>query len=69
MEYIVLSGAKEGLKELEEKVTEHLRKGWKPVGGIAFNVGYPYQAMAIAKRPKEKIESPKPKNISSDDYY
>ena len=74
MEYIVLSGSKEGIKELEEKVTSHLKKGWKPVGGIAFNIGYPYQAMAIAKKPKEekqekRTEAAKPKNISSDEYY
>lgn len=76
MEYKVLAGTEEGIKELEIKVTDHLNKGWKPIGGIAFNLGYPYQAMAIAKKPK-KQEIPtrkenadkKPSNISSDDYY
>lgn len=45
--------SKNGFQELEDKVSRHLNQGWKPIGGIAFNAGYPYQAMA-------KIEEVKP---------
>ena len=34
-----------GFKELEQKVTKLLNRGWKPVGSISFNQGYCYQAM------------------------
>jgi hypothetical protein len=44
-EYKVASGAA-GFKELEETVSKMLNEGWKPVGGIGFNAGFPYQAMA-----------------------
>ncbi|EAT13092.1 DUF1737 domain-containing protein [Bermanella marisrubri] len=44
-EYKVVSGP-EGLPQLEKRVTEYLNKGWKPVGGVGFNAGFPYQAMA-----------------------
>jgi hypothetical protein len=44
-EYKVASGAT-GFKELEETVSKMLNEGWKPVGGIGFNAGFPYQAMA-----------------------
>lgn len=44
-EYKIISGPS-GLPQLEDRVTEFLNKGWKPVGGIAFNAGYPYQALA-----------------------
>jgi hypothetical protein len=75
MQYIVLTGINNGIPELEDKVTNHLNQGWKPIGGIAFNQGYPYQAMAIAKKPAEKPQTKEPpqhqpiKNIASDDYY
>lgn len=35
-----------GIAELEKTVTELLNQGWKPLGGISFNHGYPYQALA-----------------------
>ncbi|WHI48198.1 hypothetical protein ACJJI3_22610 [Microbulbifer sp. ZKSA004] len=44
-EYKVAVG-KTGFSSLEEEVTRMLNEGWKPVGGLAFNSGYPYQAMA-----------------------
>ncbi len=44
-EYKVVSGP-EGIAQLEEKVGELLGKGWKPVGGVAFNADCPYQALA-----------------------
>ncbi len=44
-EYKVASGP-EGLAQLEENVCDLLSKGWKPVGGIAFNDDCPYQALA-----------------------
>ncbi|ACR13281.1 DUF1737 domain-containing protein [Teredinibacter turnerae] len=44
-EYKIISGPS-GLPQLEDRITEFLNKGWKPVGGIAFNAGYPYQAIA-----------------------
>lgn len=34
-----------GFKELEKEVSLLLNKGWKPVGGVAFNQGHAYQAM------------------------
>jgi len=44
-EYKVVSGP-EGLPQLEKRVTEYLNQGWKLIGGISFNAGYPYQAIA-----------------------
>ncbi|MDO3383837.1 DUF1737 domain-containing protein [Gilvimarinus algae] len=44
-EYRVITGEK-GFKELEQKVSDLLNRGWKPIGGIAFNQGFGYQAMA-----------------------
>jgi hypothetical protein len=60
-EYKVVSGTN-GFPELEKKVSEMLNQGWKPVGGIGFNSGFPYQAMArvvaatIDTPPPEKTE-------------
>ena len=34
-----------GIKELESKISVLLNQGWKLVGGISFNHGYPYQAL------------------------
>lgn len=34
-----------GIKELESKISVLLNQGWKLVGGISFNHGYPYQAV------------------------
>ena len=42
--YKVVS-SKTGFKELEKDVSILLNQGWKPVGSIAFNQGYCYQAM------------------------
>ncbi len=60
-EYKVVSGTN-GFPELEEKVSEMLNQGWKPVGGIGFNSGFPYQAMArvvavTTEIPPEKTEN------------
>ena len=44
-EYKVVSGP-EGLPQLEKRVNDLLNKGWKPIGGVSFNSGYPYQAVA-----------------------
>ncbi len=63
-EYKVISGTN-GFPELEEKVSVLLSRGWKPVGGIGFNAGYPYQAMARVvntsvesnKKPHTKIDN------------
>ena len=35
-----------GFDDFEAKISEKLNDGWKPIGGIAFNHGYPHQAMA-----------------------
>lgn len=35
-----------GFEDFEAKVSEKLNQGWKPIGGIAFNYNFPYQAMA-----------------------
>lgn len=45
IKYKVVAGTN-GLQELEEKVEKMIKEGWKPIGGIAFNQGYCYQAMA-----------------------
>jgi hypothetical protein len=34
-----------GIKELENRISVLLNQGWKLVGGIGFNHGYPYQAV------------------------
>ncbi len=43
-----------GFKELEDNVNEALNNGWKPIGGIAFNSGYSYQAVAKIIEDQEK---------------
>lgn len=35
-----------GFEDFEAKGSEKLNQGWKPIGGIAFNYNFPYQAMA-----------------------
>lgn len=35
-----------GFAELEQQVSKMLNQGWKPLGGLAFNQGHPYQALA-----------------------
>lgn len=47
-------GSTTGFKGLEEEVSAMLNDGWKPIGGIAFNAGYPYQAMAKIIDTEEK---------------
>ncbi|WP_096085890.1 DUF1737 domain-containing protein [Agaribacterium haliotis] len=39
-------GGKPSLPEFEEEVAKHLNDGWKPVGGVAFNASFAYQALA-----------------------
>lgn len=39
-------GSSRGFPEIEKKIGIMMDSGWKPVGGIAFNMGVPYQAMA-----------------------
>jgi len=50
-----------GFPELEANVSAMLNDGWKPVGGIGFNAGFPYQAMArvvnVAPEVKGKPEA------------
>lgn len=46
-----------GFLELEETVSKMLNEGWKPVGGINFNSGYPYQAMARVVSVSSNAES------------
>ncbi len=60
-EYKVVTGVS-GLKELEENVSKLLNEGWKNVGGIAFNQGYGYQALARIveiREPEKRPESAK----------
>lgn len=44
-EYKVVVG-KDGFKGLEQEVSMLMNKGWKPLGGVAFNSNFPHQAMA-----------------------
>jgi hypothetical protein len=44
-EYKIVIG-KGGFKDLESQVNSMMNKGWKPVGGVAFNSNFPHQAMA-----------------------
>lgn len=53
IEYKVCGGTN-GFVELEREVSTLLNTGWKPVGGIAFNSGFPYQALARVMEYKEK---------------
>lgn len=55
--YKVISATK-GFKELEKEVSLLLNKGWKPVGGVAFNNGYAYQAM-VGKPVKDSQKAEK----------
>lgn len=66
-------GSLNGFPELEQKISTMLNQGWKPIGGIAFNQGHPYQAMAkladaaAATKPaaEEKPElKPRPKTFN-----
>lgn len=54
IKYKVVAGIN-GLQELEKKVEQMIKEGWKPLGGIAFNQGFCYQAMA-GKIKEEKID-------------
>tara|TARA_R110001583_G_scaffold28946_1_gene102301 strand:+ start:447 stop:719 length:273 start_codon:yes stop_codon:yes gene_type:complete len=47
------------LEKLEQIVSEMIANGWKPVGGIAFNNGFAYQAMArLSKSQKAEVTKP-----------
>jgi len=61
LEYKVVTSTK-GFPDLEAEITRMLNAGWKPLGGLAFNQGYPYQAMARvvqeeASRPRTANEA------------
>ena len=43
--YKVIVGEK-GLEDFEAQVTKKLNEGWKPLGGIQFNHGFPHQSLA-----------------------
>jgi len=58
IEYKVCGGTN-GFVELEKEVSILLNAGWKPVGGIAFNSGFPYQAMARVFEFKTSPQAPK----------
>ena len=36
MKYKILRGAKDEISDLEQQVNEHIKKGWKPQGGVAI---------------------------------
>lgn len=66
-------GSPNGFPELEQKISAMLNQGWKPIGGIAFNQGHPYQAMAklvdTSAVPKATIQvsaetKPRPKTFN-----
>lgn len=58
-EYKIIVGSN-GFNDFENQVSNMMNKGWKPVGGIAFNSGFANQAMArivdldISQKPTEK---------------
>lgn len=56
IQYRIITGDK-GFKDLEDKVTIRINKGWKLIGGLAFNGGYPYQAMAkVVEEGEDEVE-------------
>jgi hypothetical protein len=50
-------GGTNGFQEMEAEVSKMLNQGWKPIGGIAFNNGYPYQAMAKVTDTKQTLHT------------
>ena len=50
--------SEDGFKGLEKQVNKLMNQGWKPLGGIAFNAGYPHQAMARIVEVKENMPTP-----------
>lgn len=61
-------GSSNGFPELEKKIGIMMDNGWKPVGGIAFNMNAPYQAMArqvevTTVREPERVQAQQPKQI------
>ncbi|WP_299776380.1 hypothetical protein [uncultured Pseudoteredinibacter sp.] len=69
-------GSATGLKGLEEAVMEKMAEGWQPIGGLAFNQGYPYQAMGKVVDPEarykpapsdKKEQEIKPKSLSANE--
>lgn len=63
-EYKIIT-SENGLPELEKKVSKLLNTGWKPIGGIAFNHGYPYQALARVVTVRQQQPPPEPDNKRS----
>ena len=57
-EYRIIEGPN-GIAELEMKVNDMLDQGWKLMGGVSFDRGCAYQAMArITKDPMEPSVPP-----------
>ncbi len=50
-----------GFGDFEEKVSEMLADGWKPLGGVAFNHSYPHQAMARVIEVEKQENKPREK--------
>ena len=60
-------GSATGLKGLEEAVMEKMAEGWQPIGGLAFNQGYPYQAMGKVIDANAKYKRPPKTDISQEE--
>lgn len=60
IEYKIIVSDK-GFDDFAGKVSEKLNDGWKPIGGIAFNHGFPHQAVA------KMIETSEQKGIEQND--
>lgn len=59
-EYKIVVGSN-GFNDFENQVSSLMNKGWKPIGGVAFNSGYANQAMArIIDLDTSKKETEKP---------
>lgn len=52
-EYKIITSEK-GFEDFESKVAEKINNGWKPVGGVSFNMGFPHQAVARVYEEKTK---------------
>lgn len=60
IEYKIVIGDK-GFKNLEDEISNLMTEGWKTIGGLAFNAGFAYQAIAktIDVKEVEKKETNK----------